>query len=149
MRWFSSSKIYEHPEVESLLDALIQGAQSRNNTTQREMCANAVAVFASWSLKDMKANTSSNADQTTATVVPANIYSLIRRVESNSNHPDLFRRLSSVLCFSRIFIVIKDHEALVDKFCLSISSSVLCCLKMCHNTAEMSQEVIEQCKELL
>jgi DNA-dependent protein kinase catalytic subunit len=26
VRWFSSSKIYEHPEVESLLDALIEGA---------------------------------------------------------------------------------------------------------------------------
>lgn len=25
VRWFSSSKIYEHPEVESLLDALIEG----------------------------------------------------------------------------------------------------------------------------
>jgi|LauGreDrversion4_2_1035121.scaffolds.fasta_scaffold175371_3 DNA-dependent protein kinase catalytic subunit len=26
VHWFSSSKIYEHPEVESLLDALIEGS---------------------------------------------------------------------------------------------------------------------------
>jgi hypothetical protein len=26
VRWFSSSKIYEHPEVESLLESLIEGA---------------------------------------------------------------------------------------------------------------------------
>lgn len=52
-RWFSRSKIYEHPEVESLLDALIEGTQSRNNSALREMCSNAVAVFAKWSLKQM------------------------------------------------------------------------------------------------
>ena len=51
VRWFSSSKIHEHPEVESLLDAIIEGTQSRNNSTLREMCSNAMAVFAEWSLK--------------------------------------------------------------------------------------------------
>ena len=35
VRWFSSSKIYEHPEVESLLDSLIEGAQNKNNTSLR------------------------------------------------------------------------------------------------------------------
>jgi len=50
VRWFSSCKIYENAAVESLLDALIDGAQSRNNSTLREMCSNAVAVFAEWSL---------------------------------------------------------------------------------------------------
>ncbi len=43
--------MYEHPEVESLLDALIEGAASRNNSALREMCSNAVAEFAKWSLK--------------------------------------------------------------------------------------------------
>jgi hypothetical protein len=51
VRWFSSSRVYEHPEVESLLDALIEGAASRNNSALREMCSNAVAEFAKWSLK--------------------------------------------------------------------------------------------------
>lgn len=51
MRWFSRYRISEHAEVEYLLDALIEGAQSRNNYTLREMCSNAVAEFASWSLK--------------------------------------------------------------------------------------------------
>jgi hypothetical protein len=37
--------------VESLLDAIIEGTQSRNNSTLREMCSNAMAVFAEWSLK--------------------------------------------------------------------------------------------------
>jgi hypothetical protein len=80
---------------------------------------------------------------------PSNIKSLLRRIESNSNHPDPFRRLSSVLCFSKLFAVIKDHEALVDEFCLEISLCVLASLKMCHNSIEFSQEVIENCSELL
>jgi len=39
---------------------------------------------------------------------PANIKSLIRRIESNANHPDPFKRLSAVLCFSKVFAVIRE-----------------------------------------
>lgn len=106
MRWFASSKIYENAAVESLLDALIDGAQSRNNSTLREMCSNAVAVFAEWSLHG-KTEIEISDNQ-------SNIKSLIRRIESNSNHPDPFKRLSAVLCFSKIFTVIKDYNPLID-----------------------------------
>ena len=71
---------------------------------------------------------------------PTNIKSLVRRIESNSNHPDPFKRLSSVLCFSKLFNVIKDHETLVDEFCLEITRCVLGSLKLCHNSLEFSQE---------
>jgi hypothetical protein len=80
---------------------------------------------------------------------PVNIKSLIRRIESNSNHPDPFKRLSSVLCFSKIFAVIKDYDTLIDQFCLEIARCVLGSLKMCHNSAEFSQEVIDNCADLL
>ena len=80
---------------------------------------------------------------------PVNIKSLLRRIESNSNHPDPFRRLSSVLCFSKILFVIKDFESLVDRFCLDIARNVLSSLKMCHNSLEFSQDVIENCSALL
>ena len=80
---------------------------------------------------------------------PTNIKSLVRRIESNSNHPDPFKRLSSVLCFSKLFNVIKDHENLVDEFCLEITRCVLGSLKLCHNSLEFSQEVIDNCEELL
>jgi hypothetical protein len=130
VRWFSSSRVFEHPEVESLLDALIEGASSRNNSALREMCSNAVAEFAKWSLKqmsdkDIKEN-------------PNNIKSLIRRIESNSNHPDPFKRLSAVLCFNKIFSIIREFDPLVDRFCLEITHSVLGSLKMCHNSLEFS-----------
>ena len=80
---------------------------------------------------------------------PTNIKSLVRRIESNSNHPDPFKRLSSVLCFSKLFNVINDHETLVDEFCLEITRCVLGSLKLCHNSLEFSQEVIDNCEELL
>ena len=141
VRWFSSSKIYEHPEVESLLDALIEGTQSRNNSALREMCSNAVAVFAKWSLKQMS---DSEIQEN-----PSNIKSLLRRIESNSNHPDPFKRLSSVLCFSKIVMVVKDYDSLIDRFLLEISRCVLISLKQCHNSLEFSQDVIENCGEIL
>ena len=80
---------------------------------------------------------------------PANIKSLIRRIESNSNHPDPFKRLSAVLCFNKIFSIIREHDPLIDMFCLEISHCVLSSLKMCHNSLEFSQEVIENCANLL
>jgi DNA-dependent protein kinase catalytic subunit len=110
VRWFSSSRVYEHPEVESLLDSLIEGAASRNNSALREICSNAVAEFAKWSLKQM---TDKEIKEN-----PNNIKSLIRRIESNSNHPDPFKRLSAVLCFNKIFSIIRDKDALIDRFCL-------------------------------
>ena len=121
MRWFSSCKVDENAEVESLFDALIEGSQSRNNSALREMCCNAVAVFAQWTLKHSTDHEIKN--------IPVNIKSLIRRIESNSNHPDPFRRLSSVLCFGKILQVVKDFEPLVDRYCLDITRNVLSSLK--------------------
>ena len=45
--------------------------------------------------------------------------------------------------------MIKDHETLVDEFCLEITRCVLGSLKLCHNSLEFSQEVIDNCEELL
>ncbi|CDW71353.1 dna-dependent protein kinase catalytic subunit [Stylonychia lemnae] len=141
VRWFSNSTVYDHPEVESLLEALIDGASSRNNSASRDLCSNAVAEFAKWSLKQM---TDKNIKEN-----PNNIKSLIRRIESNSNHPDPFKRLSSVLCFSKIFSVIREHDPLIDRFCMEIAHNVLGSLKMCHNSIEFSQEVIDNCIMML
>ena len=110
VRWFSSSRVFEHPEVESLLEALIEGASSRNNSALRDMCSNAVAEFAKWSLKQMS--------EKDIRENPNNIKSLIRRIESNSNHPDPFKRLSSVLCFSKIFSILREYDPLIDRFSL-------------------------------
>lgn len=109
---------------------MIEGAASRNNSALRELCSNAVAEFAKWSLKQM-----SDKD---IQENPVNIKSLIRRIESNSNHPDPFKRLSSVLCFNKIFSVIREHDSLIDRFCLEIAHCVLSSLKMCHNSFEFS-----------
>ena len=74
---------------------------------------------------------------------PSNIKSLVRRIESNSNHPDPFKRLSSVLCFNKIFGIIRVYEPLVDRFCLEICYSVISSLKLCYDKMEQSYEVIE------
>jgi DNA-dependent protein kinase catalytic subunit len=141
VRWFSSSKVYEHPEVESLLDSLVEGAQNKNNTSLRQLCSNAVAEFAKWSLKQM---TDKEVEEN-----PANIKSLVRRIESNANHPDPFKRLSSVLCFNKVFAVIRESDPLVDRFCLEICYSVLQSLKMCYDQQEQAREVIEAGAKLL
>ena len=141
VRWFSSSKVSEHPEVESLLEALIEGAQNKKNASLRQLCGSAVAEFARWSLKQMTDKEISEN--------PANIKSLLRRIDSNSNHPDPYKRLSAVLCYNKIFSVIREFDPLVDRFCLEICHSVLQSLKLCYEQQDQSHEVILTCSELL
>jgi len=51
VRWFASSRVYEHPEVESLLNALVEGSGSKNNQSLRDLCSSCVQEFAKWSVK--------------------------------------------------------------------------------------------------
>ena len=53
IRWFASSRVYEHSEVMALLDAILEGSASKNNAQLRDLGAKCVAEFASWSLKQM------------------------------------------------------------------------------------------------
>ena len=46
-------------------------------------------------------------------------------------------------------MVVKDFDPLIDRFLLEIARCVLSSLKMCHNSLEFSQDVIENCAELL
>ena len=45
---------------------------------------------------------------------------------------------SGTISVKELFNVIKDHESLVDEFCLEITRCVLGSLKMCHNSLEFS-----------
>lgn len=54
-----------------------------------------------------------------------------------------------MLCLSKILLIIQKYDSLVDRFCLEIARCVLSSLKNCHNSVEFSQDVIENCEELL
>ena len=53
------------------------------------------------------------------------------------------------MCFSKIINVVKDYDTLIDRFLLEIARCVLSSLKMCHNSLELSQDVMENCSALL
>ena len=48
------------------------------------------------------------------------------------------------MCFSKIINVVKDYDTLIDRFLLEIARCVLSSLKMCHNSLELSQDVMEK-----
>lgn len=100
-----------------------------------------MAEFAKWSIKQMSEE-ELNAN-------PINIKSLIRRIQSNSNHPDPYKRLSAVLCFNRVFSVIREYDPLVDRFCLEICHSIITSLKLCYDKDELSHEVVETVRTLI
>mmetsp|Transcript_977 Transcript_977/g.1177 ORF Transcript_977/g.1177 Transcript_977/m.1177 type:complete len:135 (+) Transcript_977:671-1075(+) len=80
---------------------------------------------------------------------PDNIKSLLRRVCSNSSHPDPYKRLAAVLCLSKIFNVIREFPALVDRFCMEICFQVLVSLRYCYDRTELSTEVVDISRDLL
>ena len=80
---------------------------------------------------------------------PVNIKSLIRRIQSNSNHPDPYKRLSSVLCFNKVFSVIREYDPLVDRFCLEICHSIVTSLKLCYEKDELFHEIIDTARTLI
>ena len=55
----------------------------------------------------------------------------------------------AVLCFNKIFVVIREFDPLVDRFCLEICYQVLTSLKMCYEKMELSHEVIETSQALI
>ena len=67
---------------------------------------------------------------------PANIISILRRIKNNSNHPDSFKRLSAVLCYSKVFTQICVHQPLVSRFTMEICHSVLDSLKLSYEKQE-------------
>jgi hypothetical protein len=80
---------------------------------------------------------------------PTNILSILRRIKNNSNHPDSFKRLAAILCFSKLFVQICVFEPLVSRFTLEICHSVLDSLKLSYEKQEQSYEVVKTTEELL
>ena len=83
---------------------------------------------------------------------PANIKSLIRRIQTHASHPDPFKRLSAILCFSKLVPIIREENALIDTFVLEIADCVLANLKASsqHTIGGVAAlNVSDQAKELL
>ena len=95
-----------------------------------------------------------------------NFKSLLRRIQSNASHPDPYKRLSSVLCYSKLcstaffmpflqsftgklLSIIREEDSLVDHFMLDITHTVLNTVKLCHNAVELQSEVIQSAQTLL
>src|SRR5690606_31548156 len=71
---------------------------------------------------------------------------IVRRIESNAQHPDPFKRLGASLCFEKIVNVLYLNDSLVDKFILEISVYCITILKLAHNSNELQDIIFEQVK---
>ncbi len=136
--------MYEHAEVMALLDAILEGSASKNNAQLRDLGAKCVGEFAQWSLKQMTPQQIKDD--------PANIKSLVRRIQTHASHPDPFKRLSAILCFSKLMPIIREENALIDTFVLEIADCVLANLKASaqHSIGGVAAlNVNDKAKELL
>jgi hypothetical protein len=115
----------------AMLDVIIENTSSRKNLKLREISSQCISEYIKWFIKQ-------HSDQTIKEN-SATIKYIIRRVESNCQHPDAFKRLGALLCFEKIVSIIGLNDALVDKFCIEILYYLISMLKISHNWSELSE----------
>lgn len=74
-----------------------------------------------------------------------NIKSVIRRIQNNANHPDIYYRYGSVLALKHLIIYMREEDFLTEKYLLEITHTTLNIIKMStyssSNTEEMKQNM--------
>ncbi|CAG9330104.1 unnamed protein product [Blepharisma stoltei] len=135
VRWFAKSRGYEHPETMALLDALMQAVSNPNNAALRNLAGSCMGEFAS-----------SVISQPASPV--AYFKSILRRIETYSNHPDSTKRLGAVLCIGNILTHMGNNDELVDRFLLEIGHVVMITIRLSHYDKE-SQEIINLCEGII
>ena len=144
VRWFSGNKEYENKETACLLDTLMTCVSVRDNSNLRDFSSVCIGEFVKWFIK-----------QSTQEQLKLNyggIKSVIRRIQNNSNHPDLYNRYGALLALKHIIPYIREEDFLVEKYILEITQTALNILKLSHfsniTTEEMNENMNNTIRKL-
>ncbi|CAG5123409.1 unnamed protein product, partial [Candidula unifasciata] len=79
---------------------------------------------------------------------PVNARSVLKRIYSYSLHPSAFKRLGAALAFNNIYMVLREEDALVDRFTFEILVHFVESLSLAHKDNK-SMGTQEQCVKVL
>jgi DNA-dependent protein kinase catalytic subunit len=94
----------------ALLDAILDGLVDPENGSLREFCADCFAEFMRWSVR----HAPPEADNF------ANVTSMLRRVYNRMDHPNPYHRLGAAMAAHRIYPVLRENGAIVDRHIFEI-----------------------------
>lgn len=119
----------------ALLDALMNAVSNPNNAALRNLAGSCMGEFA----RSVIAQQAS----------PVSYFkSILRRIETYSNHPESTKRLGAMLCIGNILTALGTHDELVDRFILEIGHVVMVTLKLSHYDKE-SAEMMSTCEGIV
>ncbi|KAK0048622.1 DNA-dependent protein kinase catalytic subunit, partial [Biomphalaria pfeifferi] len=140
IHWFTNNKMAESPETMALLDCIFDGLIQSNDMALRDFCAKCLREFLKWSLKQIS--------RKSAEKNPINVKSVLKRIYSFSSHPNASKRLGAALAFNNIYMVLREEDALVDRFTFEILVHFVDSLSLAHYD-EKSLGTQEQCVKAL
>ena len=135
VRWFSSSKEYENKEVACLLDTLMNCVSVKDNSNLRNFAAVCIGEFVKWCIKQ------SSAQQMKENY--GNIKSIIRRIQNNSNFPDIYFRYGAILALKHVIPWLREENSLVERFILEMTHVTLNIIKINNHTQNITEEMKE------
>jgi hypothetical protein len=142
VHWMAKKgSISKNKDIISLLDIIIEHSTSRENIKLRDIASECICEYIKWFIKQHSDLTIKENSGT--------IKYIIRRIESNAQHPDPFKRLGASLCFEKLVNVLYLNDSLVDKFVIEMTYYCLTILKLVHNSNDLQDVIFEQIKNTI
>ena len=119
-----------------MLDIIIECTSNHKNLKLREISSESLSEYIKWFIKQ-------NIDIKSVKEKLHTLKYLIRKIESNSLHPDSFKRFGAILCFEKILAHIINNTILADKFLLEIFYYIISTIKICHNNLDLNEFIFK------
>ena len=135
IHWISKDA-KSNKNILQMLDIIIECTSNHKNLKLRQISSECLSEYIKWFIKQ-------NIDLKSIKEKLHTLKYLIRKIESNSLHPDPFKRFGAILCFEKILIHIINNKFLADKFLLEIFSYIISTIKMCHSNFDLNEFIFK------
>ena len=135
IHWISKDA-KSNKNILSMLDIIIECTSNHKNLKLREISSECLSEYIKWFIKQ-------NIDLKSIKDKLHTLKYLIRKIESNSLHPDSFKRFGSILCFEKILVHIINNKYLADKFLLEIFYYIISTIKICHTNLDLNEFIFK------
>jgi hypothetical protein len=135
IHWISKDA-KNNKNVLQMLDIIIECTSNRKNLKLREISSECLSEYIKWFIKQ-------NIHHKGVKEKLHTLKYLIRKIESNSLHPDSFKRFGAILCFEKILDHISKNPILADKFLLEIFYYIISTIKICHTNTDLNEFIFK------
>eukprot|EP00941_MAST-03F_sp_MAST-3F-sp1_P002172 g2172.t1 len=138
VRWFARSANRGKKITILLLDAVADGAGHPTDAGLRKVCAEYLAEFFKWALKQ-SSDTQLRSERTS-------IAALLRRLYSLCRHPQWHKRVGASIAFCHLYREFREYPDIIDIYSLQVMRNLILSLRVAHRdtaSCEASSQVLK------